>query len=448
MAIPVTLARPTVANGDELDATFYNGVLVTGASVPDGTTAGTVCAGNDARLPSVTEKAAFVGTSGTPGSGNKFVTDTDGRLPSVAEKAAFVGTSGTPGSGNKFVTDTDGRLSNSRQCNNNFDSASTSRTNLGLGNSATRNVGTSAGEVCAADDGRLSNSRQCNNNFDSASTSRTNLGLGNSATRNVGTSSGEVCAADDGRLSNSRQCNNNFDSAVTARTNLGLGNTATRDVGTSAGQVAAGDDGRFPSNTEKSALVGTSGTPGSGNKFVTDADSRLTNSRQCNNSFDSASASRSNLGLGNSATRNVGTSAGEVCAADDGRLSNSRQCNNNFDSAATSRTNLGLATVAASGSYSDLSDKPITLPARLNWGSSIASLVGGGFTEDVDVDISAFGWPSKPVSGVITMSSDYQVSCIYSWDESSATVAKLRFFRVDLSPLVGGPYRYSFIFGE
>lgn len=34
-----------------------------------------------------------------------------------------------------------------------------------------------------------------------------------------------------------------------------------------------------PTTGQKAALVGTSGTPGSGNKYVTDADSRLTNSR-------------------------------------------------------------------------------------------------------------------------------------------------------------------------
>ena len=43
--------------------------------------------------------------------------------------------------------------------------------------------------------------------------------------------------------------------------------------------VAAQGDSRFPSAGEKSALVGTSGTPGSGNKYVTDADSRNTDAR-------------------------------------------------------------------------------------------------------------------------------------------------------------------------
>lgn len=51
-------------------------------------------------------------------------------------------------------------------------------------------------------------------------------------------------------------------------------------------------------------------------------------------------------GLGNAATRNVGTAAGTVAAGDDSRMTNSRQCNNNFDNAATARTNLGLGGMA------------------------------------------------------------------------------------------------------
>lgn len=48
-----------------------------------------------------------------------------------------------------------------------------------------------------------------------------------------------------------------------------------------------------------------------------------------------AEGSRTNLGLGNSATRNVGTAAGTVAAGDDSRLStvdkNRRKCYRQFD---------------------------------------------------------------------------------------------------------------------
>ena len=49
--------------------------------------------------------------------------------------------------------------------------------------------------------------------------------------------------------------------------------------------------------------------------------------------------------LGTAAAKNVGTASGEVAAADDARLSDSRQCNNSFDNAATAKTNLSLNNV-------------------------------------------------------------------------------------------------------
>lgn len=47
-----------------------------------------------------------------------------------------------------------------------------------------KNFGTASSTVCQGNDSRLSNSRKCNNTFDSASTSRSNLGLGNHVTHN------------------------------------------------------------------------------------------------------------------------------------------------------------------------------------------------------------------------------------------------------------------------
>lgn len=72
----------------------------------------------------------------------------------------------------------------------------------------TDKIGVIAGKICAGNDSRLNNSRQCNNNFDNASTSRANLGLGNSATKNIGSSTNTVCAGDDNRLSDSRETKN------------------------------------------------------------------------------------------------------------------------------------------------------------------------------------------------------------------------------------------------
>lgn len=59
------------------------------------------------------------------------------------------------------------------------------------------------------------------------------------------------------------------------------GGAAALNVGTGAGTVAAGDHTHslLPSSDQKDALGGTSGTPSSSNKYVTDADARNTNAR-------------------------------------------------------------------------------------------------------------------------------------------------------------------------
>ena len=104
--------------------------------------------------------------------------------------------------------------------------AATARTNLGLGNSATRNVGTTSNTVCAGDDSRLSNSRTPTAHTHSktditdfahthAQSDITNLattlaGKENSFSKNTafnknfGTTAGTVCEGNDSRLSNAR----------------------------------------------------------------------------------------------------------------------------------------------------------------------------------------------------------------------------------------------------
>jgi hypothetical protein len=51
------------------------------------------------------EKAAAVGTSGTPSTTNKFVTNIDPRIPTINEKNALVGSYGSPSSTNKYMTE-------------------------------------------------------------------------------------------------------------------------------------------------------------------------------------------------------------------------------------------------------------------------------------------------------------------------------------------------------
>lgn len=67
---------------------------------------------------------------------------------------------------------------------------------------------------------------------------------------------------------------------LTAGTAISISSgTISVQLGTTSTTAAAGNDGRFPTSDEKSALSGTSGSPSDTNKYVTNSDSRLTDSR-------------------------------------------------------------------------------------------------------------------------------------------------------------------------
>jgi hypothetical protein len=88
-------------------------------------------------------------------------------------------------------------------------------------------------------------------------------GLGNSSTKNVGTTTGTVAAGDDGRFASSPVTSvaGRTGAVVLANTDVsGLGNASTKNVGTTTGTVAAGNDSRFSGGsgvgTGQNALTG------------------------------------------------------------------------------------------------------------------------------------------------------------------------------------------------
>ena len=111
--------------------------------------ANTIITSNGAdRTLTLNQSLILAGTNGktltlngdlTIDSSNRFVGDITGNAATV--------TNG--------VYTNDSRLSNSRKCNNTFDNAATSRTNLGLGNHVTHDYGTGPNTVCQGNDSRL-----------------------------------------------------------------------------------------------------------------------------------------------------------------------------------------------------------------------------------------------------------------------------------------------------
>ena len=226
---------------------------------------------DDTRVPTQEENDALVGTSGTPGSSNKYVTDYDTRVPTQGENDALAGTSGTPSSSNKYVTNDDTRVPTQEEndalagtsgtapsgSNKLVDNADTRMTNARTPTShaSTHNAG--GGDALAADQ-------------DAATASL----------RTLGTSATSACAGNDSRLSDARTptshaSTHNAGGGDAMTVDAAAGTGSLRTLGTGSTNAAAGNDARFPTSEQKDALAGTSGTPSSSNKYVTNDDERL-----------------------------------------------------------------------------------------------------------------------------------------------------------------------------
>jgi len=195
----------------------------------------------------------------------------------------------------------------------------------------------------------------------------------------------------------------------------GLGNAATKDVGTAAGTVAPGDDSRFLSSAQKtdltdagdcishynasdrdlgnatglaihergglekdvSAFNGLLKISGGVSSVVTDASANwntaYTERRQWDggNTNLNATTARASMDLGDSATKNVGTGAGSVCAGDDSRVTTAYADKDKWDggssglNATTARASMGLAALAqlaavSGGTGGTITDDTIT----------------------------------------------------------------------------------------
>ena len=290
-----------------------------------------------------------------------------------------------------------------------LNNAGTARTNLGLGTAATKDTGTSNGNVVLLDAVGLPavNGSQLTNvtgtdatklaiasnlsDLNSASTARTNLGLGTSAVIDVGTGASQVVqldgssrlpAVDGSQLTNVTGTDatklaiasnlSDLNSASTARTNLGLGTSAVIDVGTGASQIVQLDgSSRLPA-VDGSQLTNVTSTDTSKLAIASNL-----------SDLNNVGTARTNLGLGTSAVIDVGTGASQIV-----QLDGSSRLPAVDGSQLTNVTSTDTSKLAIASNLSDLNNVG-TARTNLGLGTSAVIDVGTGASQIVQLDGSS-----------------------------------------------------------
>lgn len=203
----------------------------------------------------------------------------------------------------------------------------------------------------------------------SISTARTTLGLGDAYAANFGTGTNDVPRGNDARFSDAR--------TPTAHTHpstdiTGLGGAATLNVGTTSGTVAAGDDSRFTDSRTPTGHKTTHYTGGS--DPLTPSDIGAAGVSHTHPSTDIT-------GLGDAATKNVGTAAGTVAAGDDSRLSNARvptaHASSHFTAGSDPITPANIGAAAAVHTHPTTDITGFGDAATKNVGTSAATVAAG-----------------------------------------------------------------------
>jgi hypothetical protein len=391
--------------------------LGTSASLNVGTSSGSVAAGNDSRFspaPTVGTSLNFirinaVGSAYEAQTPAQVITDLNLDSRYDAAGAATAAQSAAISSAQTSSLQKSSNLSD-------LANITTAKTNLGLstvassgsyadlsnrptfGSASSMNVGTTAGTIAAGDDSRFSSSLQKSSNLSdlaNITTAKTNLGLatvatsgvysdltskptlGTSAALNVGLVAGTVAAGDDYRFTIGLQKSANLSDLANipaAKTNLGLsavassgsyadlsakptlGTAASLNIGTIAGTVAAGDDSRFSPAPSAGTSLNFVRINSAGSAYEAQTPAQVISDLSLDSRYDAAGAATS---------------------AQASSLQKSANLSDLTDIPAA-KINLGLSTVATSGSYSDLANKPsFGSSASLNVGTTTATVAAG-----------------------------------------------------------------------
>ncbi|MFZ5447070.1 MAG: hypothetical protein ACOZFS_00330 [Thermodesulfobacteriota bacterium] len=444
---------------------------------------------SSANDPASGEKAALAGTSGTPGTGNKYVTDADprntnARTPTAHGSAAHTGTIGTPaqvGLGNvpnldtsnpanitqdsthRFVTDAEKSTWNGKQDPLGFTAVPDTRTvaghplsadvtisksDVGLSNvtndaqvkkapsSIDGNLVTWSGTTgdMVADSGKKIS--------DLALASHVHTGVYEPANANI--QSHLVCTTNphnvtaDQVLPGQTGKSGKFLTTDGSTVSWGDPTAGTPPAGTGFRHVTAGAEdsaaklvanadvaadaaiaesklglnypthssANDPASGEKAALAGTSGTPGTGNKYVTDADPRNTNARTPTAHGSAAHTGTigtpSQVGLGNvtndaQVKQSIGTAKGsligfsasgtpvEVPVGDDNKVLTA-------DSSQPSGVAWKTPTGAGTSDYLALINNPKVTVGATGYGSTIQSAITAIGSSSVTLVIPPGTW--------------------------------------------------------
>lgn len=283
----VQLQFRNLAVSGPLDIAYNTGTQAIVLSPVVGQNTGTLAAGDDNRFPTSAQKAALVGTHGTPGDSNRYVTNSDPRLSDArtptahthviaditnAGVLASLNTVGTAHIGDGAVTNAKLAAASAYTIKGNPTATTAAVTDIAK-TTLSEKTNPSGGDKLLGWDGngalRL---------FDVANLPTAGSGEANTAS-NVGTEGVGVFHQKTG-------INLEFRNVAPGDTGVGVaydGTTKTVRIflnyGQTANTVAAGDDSRFPTSAQKAALAGTNGTPSDSNRYVTNSDPRLSDAR-------------------------------------------------------------------------------------------------------------------------------------------------------------------------